>query len=400
MTDRGLRRAVIAVSSANAALLVGANVFVVLWAGASVFVLWEIFIRMLLLPFLAIGLVIGLRHSRNKVGWLFIGGTSAILVNELSFTYANYALQGGSAGGVVAAWLTSWVWVPAFAAIGAVFLVFPTGVVSSPRWRFVGWSLGIGVTLNVLGNALVQRPIDGFEPLANPFGIGGPGGAVFEFARGLGGAMVGISILLSGLSLVLRFKGSTGEERQQLKWFVFAAAIVTLSVFGLGATYREGADPSAIVVFFEVMAFLSVLFMAAAIGLAILRYRLYDIDVIINRALVYGGLTAVLAAAYVGLVFGFQAMLSPFTAESDLAVAASTLGVAALFRPVRARLQSFIDRRFYRRKFDAHRTIEEFNSRLRDQVDLSAMSTQLLSVVNETMQPAHVSVWLRPEARA
>jgi hypothetical protein len=145
---------------------------------------------------------------------------------------------------------------------------------------------------------------------------------------------------------------------------------------------------------------ISFILIPISIGAALLRYRLYDIDLVINRTLVYGLLTAILATAYVALVFGFQSVMAPFTAESDLAIAASTLAVAALFRPARSGVQAFIDRRFYRSKFDAQQTLDEFSGQLRDEVDLATLSTRLTSVVSSTMQPSHVSVWIRPNEGA
>jgi hypothetical protein len=198
---------------------------------------------------------------------------------------------------------------------------------------------------------------------------------------------------LTMLSLILRFRRSHGIERQQLKSFVLAVSM--FPVLFLVATIAGALDSSEDDYISFVLIMGGLLLIPLSMGAAILRYRLYDIDLVINRTLVYGALTAVLSGIYVGLVFGFQALLEPFTAESDLAIAGSTLAVAALFRPVRSSIQDFIDRRFYRRKVDKQRTIEEFNSQLRDEVDLSAITQRLAGVVNETMQPTHVSLWLR-----
>ena len=214
--------------------------------------------------------------------------------------------------------------------------------------------------------------------------------------------LAGFIALFLGLTVVLlvRFGHTTGPARQQMKWVLFPIAAVVPYVtlvlllpslffelspmwFGAGLV---GAIPIAVAFPF-------------CIARGVLKYRLYEIDVVINRTLVYGTLTAILAGCYVGLVFGLQAVLAPLTAESDLAIAGSTLAVAGLFRPVRTWVQSFIDRRFYRRKFDAQRTLEEFSVRLRDEVDLGSLSGQLATVVSDTMQPAHVSLWLRTETR-
>jgi hypothetical protein len=195
-----------------------------------------------------------------------------------------------------------------------------------------------------------------------------------------------LSLIASATSLVLRFRRSHGIERQQIKWV--AAASVVLVVSFLMWEVWEGMAP------------LGILTMVVAAGIAILRYRLYDIDVVINRTLVYGALTATLALAYLGGVLLLQLALRPLTESSNLAIAGSTLGVAALFRPARARIQEVVDRRFYRRKYDAQRTLEAFSTRLRDQLDLGALHSELSAVVSETLQPAHVSLWLRaPQAR-
>jgi hypothetical protein len=201
-----------------------------------------------------------------------------------------------------------------------------------------------------------------------------------------------VLVVLCFASLAVRFRRAGGVERQQLKLFAFAAAFLALYLI-VDTAIADVIDLPDIV---TALAFAAV---PASVGVAILRYRLYDIDLIINRTLVYGALSAVLAAIYVGLVFGFQAVLAPFTNESDIAIAASTLAVAAMFRPLRSRLQGFIDHRFYRRKFDAHQTLEDFTEHLRDEVDITALSSRLTDIVGETMQPAHVSLWLRGATR-
>jgi hypothetical protein len=222
---------------------------------------------------------------------------------------------------------------------------------------------------------------------------------VVEAGLAVGTTMLFFSMLLSGVSMVVRFRRSRGDERQQLKAFAFAAAFLALSLFGTATTLRGNTAADPLPMFFQGLTVVAAISVAFASGLAILRYRLYDIDVIINRALVYAVLTALLVVAYTMLVFAFQELLSPFTAESDLAVAASTLAVAALFGPMRRRVQAFIDGRFYRRKVDAQATVEQFSSRLRDEVDLEAVTTQLTGVVREAIQPAHLSVWLRGSQR-
>jgi hypothetical protein len=241
--------------------------------------------------------------------------------------------------------------------------------------------------------------------ISNPFGIEGNLRSILELLGRLGAAILLVCCVLAVISVFVRLQSAEGEERQQIKWFAYAAAVL-LSTFFLGlplagviAAIGWGwAEPIPFVI--------GVLAIPAAVGVAMLRYRLYDIDVVINRTLVYGALTALLAAGYVATIMAFQGISSlvfqaPFRAflgqESALATVAATLAMAALFNPLRRRLQSFIDRRFYRRKYDARKTLEAFSTKLRNDTDLDALSDDLVGVVRETMQPAHVSLWLRPE---
>jgi hypothetical protein len=204
----------------------------------------------------------------------------------------------------------------------------------------------------------------------------------------MGFAMMIAGMFAAAASLVIRFRRSRGEERQQLKWVTAAAALFVV-IFVTPSDQIAGDD-----VGFATL-LVGLLIIAGAVAIAMLRYRLYDIDVVINRTLVYGALTATLAAAYLGGVLLLQLALRPLTESSNLAIAGSTLAVAALFRPARSRIQHAVDRRFYRRKYDAQRTLEAFSARLRDQVDLGALNSELSAVVTETLQPAHVSLWLR-----
>jgi hypothetical protein len=316
---------------------------------------------------------------------------------DLASTYAHYAsvIVPGAPFATVAAWYGEWFWPLWLLSMFAIIpMLFPTGRPLSRGWRRVLTAVVTFAAVTTMAGMLEDRlDVVGYaRDLRNPFGIPGfhdiEGGifAVFLFPLLL-------ASMLSGLvSIVVRFRRSRGDERQQLKWFAFAGAaliieFITQILIDALVGYRSS--------------FVDAIFMAfvpAAAAIAILRYRLYDIDVVINRTLVYGLLSAVLAAIYVALVFGFQALLAPFTAESDLAIAGSTLAVAALFRPVRGRVQMFIDRRFYRRKVDAERTIETFTGELRDEVDLLALSSRLVHTIQDTMQPTHVSLWLREAA--
>ena len=217
-------------------------------------------------------------------------------------------------------------------------------------------------------------------------------GTITQVIGGVGFALMLIAVVASAASLVVRFRRSRGDERQQLKW-VTAAAAVFVVIFMTPIEEFAGDD-----IGFATL-LLGLLIVAAAVAIATLRYRLYDIDVVINRTLVYGALTATLAAVYIGTVLLLQLALDGLTSGSDLAVAGSTLAAAAIFRPARGRIQQTVDRRFFRRRYDAARTLESFSSRLRDQVDLGALEAELRGVVAETVQPSQVSIWLREGTR-
>ena len=333
-----------------------------------------------------LGAVVVSRQPRNAVGWLMvlIGFFFAYIAisNEL---YLQVVLNAEEASDVLAyvLWGSNWAWL--FAMVPAVTflpLLFPTGRPLTPRWRIVVWVAAAGVALSFVGSAFQAGPLDGAEAVDNPLGIDVQAIAII---RGLGGLCLIPAVLASIPSLILRFRRSSGAERQQIKWVAVAALSLPISATGLGF----GQD------FTWPLILIAMSIVAIAITIAMLRYRLYDIDVVINRALVYGSLTATLAGVYVGSVLLLQLVLSDLTQGSGLAVAASTLAVAALFRPVRGRIQRAVDRRFFRRRYDAARTIEAFGAQLRDEVDLSALSADLQAVVAETMQPAHVSLWLR-----
>jgi hypothetical protein len=344
-----------------------------------------------ILGFAFVGALVASRHPDNPIGWIFCAGAVAFSLSGVGESYAVYTLfanPGGLfGGGETMAWFSVWVWALGGVPLLTLFpLLFPNGKLLSPRWRFVaGLSLAAIVFLTV-GTAFAPGPLEDLSEVDNPYGLGGTAGDVLNGFQGLGWLLLILCLIASATSLVRRFRRATGVERLQLKW-VAAASVVLVASF-LSWEVWEGMAP------------LGILAMVVAAGIAILRYRLYDIDVVINRTLVYGALTATLAAAYLGSVLLLQLVLRPLTESSNLAIAGSTLAVAALFRPARARIQEVVDRRFYRRKYDAQQTLEAFSARLRDQVDLRALHSELSAVVTETLQPAHVSLWLRaPEAR-
>jgi hypothetical protein len=265
-------------------------------------------------------------------------------------------------------------------------LLFPDGRLPSRRWQVVVWLTIASIVGLVVATATIPGPLLVFTAVQNPFGVEGP----------LPLALAGVSFLIGGgcgiasvASLFIRYRRAAGVERQQLKWFLYGGA-VAIAVFpvivGLGmpitsATYVVSG---------------ATIIIAAAAAVAIFRYHLYDIDLLINRTLVYGLTTGGLAVAFFGLVVALQTLLRPFTGGSELAVAGSTLGTVALFQPLRQRAQAGVDRRFYRSRYDAGRTVDDFSVRLSDEVDLDAVRIGLLDAVGATMRPVHASLWLRP----
>jgi hypothetical protein len=302
--------------------------------------------------------------------------------------------------------INNWLWVPAVGLLGIyVFLLFPNGRLPSRRWRPLAWLSGLVISLISIGVGLAPEPLQNLGGVRNPFGL--EGYPWVETATFIVLPLLPLCMLASALSLVLRYRRSGGEERQQIKWIAFAASVVgllylvamiTAFTFPSEAWLAPGSPLWLDLVAYA--ALLSFTLVPTAVGVAILRYRLYDIDLIINRALVYASLTATLAAVYFGSVVGLQYAFRFLTGqESQLAVVASTLAIAALFVPLRRRVQGFVDRRFYRQKYDAAKTLKEFGARLRDATDLDGLTGDLTGVVRETVQPAHVSLWLAPTHR-
>ena len=349
------------------------------------------------LAFLIVGILITSHRPQNPIGWMFciIG-----VLNILAFfahEYAVYALltqPGALPGSAWVSWTSYWmagiVWTLLFFAL----LLFPNGRLPSPRWRPVAWIVVSAFSLVSVLAAFEPGRLPGL-PVPNPAGVEQASSTLALIRSILIPVVVG-GFFVVAASVIVRFRRARGEERQQIKWLAYSAGFL-IGVALLGLLNTEVLHNRVI----EFAAGLSIVAVAAvptAIGVAILRYRLYDIDVIINRTLVYGSLTATLVALYFGGIVGLQRVFVVLTGEkSTLAVVASTLVIAALFNPLRWRIQSFIDRRFYRRKYDAAKTLEAFSTKLRDETDLEALSNELVTVVQETMQPAHVSLWLRPD---
>ena len=390
MSGRGSRRLAWGLA-ASAVLLMSAGETVAL-ASASGADSGDLFIWAIALVFSGVGALIASRHPGNAIGWLFLGSGVSAGVAAVTGSYADYwveARDGPALLGKTAALYGDLSWIP-WILVPSTFLVllFPDGRLLSRRWRPVAWCAVAAIGGSFVAGVLHAGPMEDRPQLTNPYGVESP---LVDALQGLSFLLIFIAIVGSVASLILRFRRARGEQRQQLKWLAFAGAVAGTCVIAFMVLYDivgEGVANAAIM--------LGVLSLPLAAGMAILRYRLYEIDVVINRTLVYGALTATLAAAYLGCVLLLQLVLGGVTGDSSLAVAGSTLAVAALFRPARGRIQDVVDRRFYRRKYDAAHTLERFGAQLRDEVDLGALRAELRSVVIETMQPAHVSVWLRP----
>jgi hypothetical protein len=347
------------------------------------------------IAFSTVGAVIAPRTpSGNPIGWLFCVVGLLFALAHFSAEYAIYTLLAAPGpllpGGEAAAWIASWLWVPQLGSVVLVILLFPDGRLPSRGWRWFAWLSVLLVAVGAVSSALSPGPIIALGPIHNPLAIESLPNAYQSAER-----FVNTLMLIAAISLFMRLRRAREPERQQIKWFVYAvalvvsAAIVTYPVSeAIGSVWLKWIGFVPFIV--------GVMSIPISMGIAITRYRLYEIDIIINRTLVYGTLTATLLVIYFGAVVLLQRLLVALTGEkSTLAVVASTLVIAALFSPLRRRIQSFMDRRFYRRKYDSRKTLEAFSAKLRDETDLQTLNNDLVGVVRETMQPTHVSLWLR-----
>jgi hypothetical protein len=349
--------------------------------------------------FSIIGAIIASRLPANPLGWLFCAAACVAAVDHFSAEYALYALLAQPTSlpaGEALAWLASWAWILYCGCIALSLLLFPNGRPPSRRWRWLAW---LSVFLTIAGAVWVAFSpgvIGNLGSIRNPLGIEGlPSG--FKPVQTI---MLALLFVAALSTLVVRLRRARGIERQQIKWPAFTVVVVAGSSFlsdtaiseAIGLRWLEWAG---YVIFIPALIGFPI-----SIGIAIVRYRLYDIDILINRTLVYGALSATLALIYFGGVATTQAIFRALTGQQEqpqLAIVISTLLIAALFNPLRRRIQRFIDRRFYRRKYDARKTLEAFSAKLRDETDLDALRNDLVGVVRETMEPAHVSLWLLPD---
>ena len=352
-----------------------------------------------------IGAIIASRLPSHPIGWICCAIGVMAAVESFSSEYALYALLAPHPepllGGKVMAWLSIWVWILMFGLIVSLLLLFPTGRLPNSRWRPFAWmSAALTLMAAILMAISPHIVLDTLGPsgkgritLPNPLGVEGLPNLflpVQTLVLALG--------LVAAASVVVGRRGARGVERQQIKWLLYAGAIFFLGNVLKNTVFSPLGEVSWGLWVGYLLVSIGGLGGPIAIGIAILRYRLYDIDLLINRTLVYGSLTAMLVTLYFGGIVVLQRMFVILTGQqSTLAVVASTLLIAALFTPLRRRIQSFIDRHFYRSKYDARKTLEAFSATLRDETDLEALSDDLVGVVRETMQPAHVSLWLRPD---
>ncbi len=357
---------------------------------------------LLMLLLATVGALVASRNPRNPIGWLFVASAVTSMIGVIGVEYAVHALVATHGAGASALWIgaiSGWLrGLGQLLLLEFLLLLFPDGQLPSRRWRPAVWGIVLLFVVYTMSTLFGQAPFDTrLADAPNLLALLSP-----ELTNAGQALLLLLLIALVGVcgaAVIARFRRATGIERLQLKWFAYAT-ILGLLIF-LGILLDTLLDPNANVppVLFDA----TIVGLPVAAGIAILRYRLYDIDVIINRTLVYGSLTAVLAAVYFACVVGAQVVSEKLTGQTKsqpVIIVASTLLIAALFTPLRRRLQAIIDRRFYRRKYDAAETLAAFGATLRSEVELGQLREQLETVVSETMQPAHVSLWLRqPDTR-
>jgi len=358
----------------------------------------DIFNSLVLLAFATVGSLIVSRRPQNPIGWIFCAGALLWVLGDALLQYAINAFN-MPAGllptvallGIIGNCARSTGW---FLMITFLLLLFPDGHLPSPRWRVLAWLIAGLLAVDCIVLLLAPYPFVNVDPrmasVRNPLGIVALSGLIDLLANFIVLPLFAASIACI-ISVILRFRRSRGVERQQLKWFTYGMTLSILMLLVIVFLVFSNVNTGAAGTFF----YLAVVFIPVSAGIAMLRYRLYDIDVLINRTLVYGLLTGILLGIYLALVFGGQYLLASFFGRNNaVMLVVSTLIVYALFQPLRKRIQSIIDRRFYRRKYNAARTLAAFSATLRSEVELNELREHLIGVVQETVQPAHVSLWL------
>jgi hypothetical protein len=350
------------------------------------------------LAFVSVGALVATKRPENPLGWVMLAAGIAYSVAGISTGWVEEFVEPGmqnSLPAIYLGWVSSWMWgIGPFISGTYLLLLFPDGHVPSPRWRPVARAIGVGIVMVVTGIAFKPGPMEVDAPVEinNPLGIGAIGTPI-GIVGSIGAAIVFAGILLSVGSLFVRYRRAVVQTRMQIRWLAFAAAAALLLV--TAATAIEAVVGSDATELNNIIVTVSLTTLPLSIGVAILRHRLYDIDRIINRTIVYALVTGSAVAVYAGTVFVVGTVL--VGPSDNLTVAVATLAAAAVFRPALRRVQAFVDRRFYRRKYDAQHTIDAFGTRLREETDLDELTGDLVDVVRTTMQPEHVSVWLRTE---
>ena len=390
-----------AIWSLAAALVLGGISFGVLNRAADVAGEWgpvaNALLVLVILGFVTLGVLVSYRRPGNAVGWIITGMGISLALSGFAQSYGVYALYtdpGSLPGGEVMAWLSAWIIIPSlFAAPALLFLLFPDGHLMSRGWLIVFWLVIAATCVTTLSSALDPVLDDApFKGVVNPLGVD-TSGTPFALISPFGWLGMAAGLLAAAPAMIVRLRRSRGVERQQLKWIASAAAVLPLASLTAVVSYYLGWYAAA-----SILPFLAPVLIPLAAGYAVLKYRLYDIDIVINRTLVYGSLTVMLVSLYLGGVVATQTLFRLLTGQEQqpqFAVVVSTLAIAALFNPLRRRIQAFIDRLFYRRKYDAAKTLEAFSRKLRDETNLDELNDSLVSVVRETMQPAYLSLWLR-----
>jgi hypothetical protein len=359
----------------------------------------EAFNIVLIAPFGVVGALLASRRPDHRIGWILCSFAVTFAVAVLTKAYASAGLVADHEwpAARLAAWIYTWFWLVYVTQLELAFLLFPSGRFAGSRWRWLALAIIIANALFGAGRALMPGPLEG-HPIDNPFGVAALAPAATGFAA-VSSPLFLIGLLISLGSPFVRLPQMPGVEREQVKWVASGGALLAVAQLLSGLLLRIGLAPTVGEFLSHALYALGVVAIPATMGVAILRYRMYDIEVIIRRTLIYGSMLAVLAAAYLGGVVLVQSILRGFTSGSEIAVAASTLLTIALFQPLRSRIQRGIDRRFYRSRYDAARTIDAFAEQLRDEVDLEAVRAHLLATVGHTVAPVHASVWLRERAR-
>ena len=343
-----------------------------------------------------IGAVIASRRPENLIGWLVLFFPVFAVIAAGIEGYARYATHvnpGALPGGEIAWLLANLMWTAAYGLLPFITLLFPSGTLLSPRWRWIARGLVAAFGALIAADSLSPELDSGISPVASPLAIASAA-PIMDAVFAIAAFTIAMLWAAAGVSLVLRLARSSGDERQQMKWFAYTAAIFAVFMVGIIVVDLIGYAVPAPWEAYLVTGM--ILFLTLGMAIAILKYRLYDIDLVINRTLVYGTLTAVLGGIYVGSVIGLQATFRATTGEGggEMAIVISTLAIAALFMPLRKRIQVLIERRFYRRRYNAAQTVAAFSARMRDEVDVDRLTGELVGVVEETMQPAHASLWL------